>query len=65
MFIPILKENKIENCNRIITYFIIQSFSSIIFFIASSITIINFSIINETLINIALIIKLAIIPFHS
>lgn len=65
IFIPILKQNKIENCNRIITYFIIQSFASIIFFIGSIIIIFNFSIINSILINIALIIKLAIIPFHS
>nr|ARQ82438.1 NADH dehydrogenase subunit 2 [Haemaphysalis longicornis]UNO53949.1 NADH dehydrogenase subunit 2 [Haemaphysalis longicornis]UNO54014.1 NADH dehydrogenase subunit 2 [Haemaphysalis longicornis]UXX50276.1 NADH dehydrogenase subunit 2 [Haemaphysalis longicornis] len=65
MFIPILKENKMENCNSMITYFIIQSFSSIMFFMASSMTIMNFSMINETLINIALMIKLAMIPFHS
>nr|UKG19881.1 NADH dehydrogenase subunit 2 [Haemaphysalis longicornis] len=65
MFIPILKENKMENCNSMVTYFIIQSFSSIMFFMASSMTIMNFSMINETLINIALMIKLAMIPFHS
>nr|YP_010329401.1 NADH dehydrogenase subunit 2 [Haemaphysalis campanulata]UNO53832.1 NADH dehydrogenase subunit 2 [Haemaphysalis campanulata] len=65
MFIPILKQNKMENCNSMITYFIIQSFASIMFFMGSMMMMFNFSIINSMLINIALMIKLAMIPFHS
>uniref|UniRef100_UPI0030FF392B NADH dehydrogenase subunit 2 n=1 Tax=Haemaphysalis novaeguineae TaxID=3132036 RepID=UPI0030FF392B len=65
VFIPILKMNKMENCNSMISYFIIQSFSSILFFSSSSMMLINSFLINETLINISLMIKLAVIPFHS
>nr|YP_010324872.1 NADH dehydrogenase subunit 2 [Haemaphysalis sulcata]UNO53923.1 NADH dehydrogenase subunit 2 [Haemaphysalis sulcata] len=65
MFIPILKQNKLQNCNSMITYFIVQSFSSIMFFMFSMMTITNFSVFNETLIVISLMIKLAMIPFHS
>nr|AFU55313.1 NADH dehydrogenase subunit 2 [Haemaphysalis humerosa] len=65
VFIPILKQNKMENCNSMISYFIIQSFSSILFFMGSSMTMISLFYINETLINISLLIKLAMIPFHS
>nr|WCD42281.1 NADH dehydrogenase subunit 2 [Haemaphysalis doenitzi] len=65
MFIPILKMNKMENCNSMISYFIIQSFSSILFFMGSSMMLINSFFMNETLINISLMIKLAMIPFHS
>lgn len=64
IFIPIIKNNKLESCNSIITYFIIQSFSSILFFISSSIFVLNSSIYIEILINIAILIKIAIIPFH-
>nr|YP_010329440.1 NADH dehydrogenase subunit 2 [Haemaphysalis cornigera]YP_011004250.1 NADH dehydrogenase subunit 2 [Haemaphysalis taiwana]UNO53897.1 NADH dehydrogenase subunit 2 [Haemaphysalis cornigera]UNO53910.1 NADH dehydrogenase subunit 2 [Haemaphysalis cornigera]WPS93612.1 NADH dehydrogenase subunit 2 [Haemaphysalis taiwana] len=65
VFIPILKQNKMENCNSMISYFIIQSFSSIMFFMGSSMMMMNQLIINEMLINISLMIKLAMIPFHS
>nr|YP_007475028.1 NADH dehydrogenase subunit 2 [Haemaphysalis formosensis]AFU55277.1 NADH dehydrogenase subunit 2 [Haemaphysalis formosensis]UXX50198.1 NADH dehydrogenase subunit 2 [Haemaphysalis formosensis] len=65
MFIPILKYNKLENCNSMITYFVIQSFSSILFFMASSMMMINYSFFMEMLINISMMIKLAMIPFHS
>lgn len=64
IFIPIIKYNKLENCNSIITYFITQSFSSILFFISASIICINYSYFIEILINISILIKLAIIPFH-
>lgn len=64
IFIPIIKQNKLENCNSIITYFIVQSFSSILFFISSSIISINYSYFIEILINISILIKLAMIPFH-
>nr|UXX50289.1 NADH dehydrogenase subunit 2 [Haemaphysalis yeni] len=65
MFIPILKKNKMENCNSMITYFIVQSFSSIMFFMGSTMMSINYYLINEMLIVISLMIKLAMIPFHS
>nr|YP_010329453.1 NADH dehydrogenase subunit 2 [Haemaphysalis mageshimaensis]UNO53988.1 NADH dehydrogenase subunit 2 [Haemaphysalis mageshimaensis] len=65
MFIPIMKQNKMQNCNSMISYFIVQSFSSIMFFMGSSIMMTNYLIINETLINVSLMIKLAMIPFHS
>nr|QPM99863.1 NADH dehydrogenase subunit 2 [Haemaphysalis hystricis] len=64
MFIPIMKGNKKENCNSMITYFIMQSFSSIMFFMGSCMTMMNLILINEMLINISLMIKLAMIPFH-
>nr|YP_010185078.1 NADH dehydrogenase subunit 2 [Haemaphysalis montgomeryi]QVJ97815.1 NADH dehydrogenase subunit 2 [Haemaphysalis montgomeryi] len=64
VFIPIMKNNKMENCNSMITYFIIQSFSSIMFFMASSIMIFNYSLMNDIFINISLLIKLSMIPFH-
>nr|YP_010329414.1 NADH dehydrogenase subunit 2 [Haemaphysalis yeni]UNO53858.1 NADH dehydrogenase subunit 2 [Haemaphysalis yeni] len=64
MFIPIMKYNKLENCNSMITYFIIQSFSSILFFMSSSLLSINYSILMEILINTSVLIKLAMIPFH-
>nr|YP_009560370.1 NADH dehydrogenase subunit 2 [Haemaphysalis bancrofti]QAB05937.1 NADH dehydrogenase subunit 2 [Haemaphysalis bancrofti] len=65
VFIPILKMNKMESSNSMISYFIIQSFSSILFFMSSSMMLMNSFMINETLINISLMIKLAMIPFHS
>nr|YP_010693854.1 NADH dehydrogenase subunit 2 [Haemaphysalis bispinosa]WCD42294.1 NADH dehydrogenase subunit 2 [Haemaphysalis bispinosa] len=65
MFIPILKQNKMQNCNSMISYYIIQSFSSIMFFMGSSMMMMNYLIINETLINMSLMVKLAMIPFHS
>nr|YP_010324885.1 NADH dehydrogenase subunit 2 [Haemaphysalis punctata]UNO53936.1 NADH dehydrogenase subunit 2 [Haemaphysalis punctata] len=64
MFIPIIKNNKLESCNSMITYFIIQSFSSILFFISSSMFVLNSSIYMEILMNIAVLIKIAMIPFH-
>nr|QLD97115.1 NADH dehydrogenase subunit 2 [Dermacentor rhinocerinus]QLD97128.1 NADH dehydrogenase subunit 2 [Dermacentor rhinocerinus] len=63
-FIPIMNNYKIKNCNSMITYFIMQSFSSSLFFIASF----QFNLSNSSfmlsIINISLFIKLAIIPFH-
>nr|YP_009370174.1 NADH dehydrogenase subunit 2 [Haemaphysalis concinna]ARO89812.1 NADH dehydrogenase subunit 2 [Haemaphysalis concinna]UNO53962.1 NADH dehydrogenase subunit 2 [Haemaphysalis concinna] len=64
MFIPIMKYNKLENCNSMITYFIIQSFSSILFFMSSSMISIGYSTLMGILINISILIKLAMIPFH-
>nr|YP_009471789.1 NADH dehydrogenase subunit 2 [Haemaphysalis japonica]AVI15571.1 NADH dehydrogenase subunit 2 [Haemaphysalis japonica] len=64
MFIPIMKQNKLENCNSMITYFIVQSFSSILFFMSSSMISMNYSYFMEILINISILIKLAMIPFH-
>nr|UXD79095.1 NADH dehydrogenase subunit 2 [Haemaphysalis qinghaiensis] len=64
MFIPIMKYNKLENCNSMITYFITQSFSSILFFMSASMICMNYSYFMEILINISILIKLAMIPFH-
>nr|YP_010534077.1 NADH dehydrogenase subunit 2 [Amblyomma sparsum]UXX50172.1 NADH dehydrogenase subunit 2 [Amblyomma nuttalli] len=64
MFIPILNFKKKINANCMITYFVIQSFSSALFLISM----LNFNIFNEIffefLIMISMMIKLAMIPFH-
>nr|QAX90618.1 NADH dehydrogenase subunit 2 [Haemaphysalis flava] len=64
MFIPIMKYNKLENCNSMISYFIVQSFSSILFFMSASMIHMNYSYFMEILINISVLIKLGMIPFH-
>nr|QPM99850.1 NADH dehydrogenase subunit 2 [Haemaphysalis flava] len=64
MFIPIMKYNKLENCNSMISYFIVQSFSSILFFMSSSMIYMNYFYFMAILINISVLIKLGMIPFH-
>nr|UNO54417.1 NADH dehydrogenase subunit 2 [Rhipicephalus sanguineus] len=63
-FIPIMNEFKLKNYNSMIMYFIIQSFSSSLFFISSF----QYSLFNTelflSLINISILIKLGVIPFH-
>nr|BCG67079.1 NADH dehydrogenase subunit 2 [Amblyomma testudinarium]BCG67352.1 NADH dehydrogenase subunit 2 [Amblyomma testudinarium]BCG67365.1 NADH dehydrogenase subunit 2 [Amblyomma testudinarium]BCG67378.1 NADH dehydrogenase subunit 2 [Amblyomma testudinarium] len=63
-FIPIMNSKKKNNSNCMITYFIIQTFSSTVFLIS----ILNLNIFNLYFFNlcllISLMIKLAIIPFH-
>nr|UNO54144.1 NADH dehydrogenase subunit 2 [Dermacentor (Indocentor) sp.] len=63
-FIPIINDYKLKNCNAMITYFIIQSFSSSLFFISSLQFDLNNSFFFLILINMSLLIKLAIVPFH-
>nr|YP_010534064.1 NADH dehydrogenase subunit 2 [Amblyomma latum]UXX50159.1 NADH dehydrogenase subunit 2 [Amblyomma latum] len=64
MFIPIMNEKKKINSNCMISYFIIQSFSSSLFLISA----INFFILDykffEFMMMISILIKLAMIPFH-
>nr|YP_010324898.1 NADH dehydrogenase subunit 2 [Haemaphysalis danieli]UNO54027.1 NADH dehydrogenase subunit 2 [Haemaphysalis danieli] len=64
MFIIIMKNNKMENSFSMIMYFIIQSFSSILFFMGSLFSLIQLSFLIELLINISVLIKMAMIPFH-
>nr|UXG58605.1 NADH dehydrogenase subunit 2 [Dermacentor albipictus]UXG58631.1 NADH dehydrogenase subunit 2 [Dermacentor albipictus]UXG58696.1 NADH dehydrogenase subunit 2 [Dermacentor albipictus] len=63
-FIPIMNNNMIKNCYSMVVYFIIQSFSSSLFFFSSFQYFLNSSLIFLSLINLALLIKLAMIPFH-
>nr|WQF69087.1 NADH dehydrogenase subunit 2 [Amblyomma auricularium] len=63
-FVPIMNtKNKIDS-NLMITYFIVQCFSSTLFFMGAM----NFIILNmcifKYIINISMMIKLALIPFH-
>nr|YP_010407716.1 NADH dehydrogenase subunit 2 [Haemaphysalis nepalensis]URF20606.1 NADH dehydrogenase subunit 2 [Haemaphysalis nepalensis] len=64
MFITIMKNNKMENCFSMIMYFIVQSFSSILFFMSASFSSMNSSFLIEFLMNLSILIKLAMIPFH-
>lgn len=64
LFIPILNNKKIINSNLIITYFIIQSFSSSLFFFSSLNFLILQRVLFKSIINVSIIIKLALIPFH-
>uniref|UniRef100_UPI0030FEC566 NADH dehydrogenase subunit 2 n=1 Tax=Amblyomma calabyi TaxID=3065602 RepID=UPI0030FEC566 len=61
-FIPILNSKKISDSNSMITYFVIQSFSSTIFMM--SVLMFLFTSTMKMLIIISMMIKLAIIPFH-
>lgn len=63
-FIPIINRYKTKNCNSIAIYFIIQSFSSSLFFISRFQFSLNNSEFFLIIINVSLLIKLAIIPFH-
>nr|YP_010324937.1 NADH dehydrogenase subunit 2 [Dermacentor steini]UNO54118.1 NADH dehydrogenase subunit 2 [Dermacentor steini] len=63
-FIPIMNSYKTKNCNSMAIYFIIQSFSSSLFFISSFQFSLNNSEFFLMIINVSLLIKLAIMPFH-
>nr|QVV23891.1 NADH dehydrogenase subunit 2 [Hyalomma excavatum] len=63
-FIPIMNNHKLKNYLSIIVYFIIQSFSSTLFFFSSSFFTLNSMLLFINILNIAILIKLAIIPFH-
>nr|YP_010121530.1 NADH dehydrogenase subunit 2 [Hyalomma marginatum]QRE78546.1 NADH dehydrogenase subunit 2 [Hyalomma marginatum]QRE78559.1 NADH dehydrogenase subunit 2 [Hyalomma marginatum]QRE78572.1 NADH dehydrogenase subunit 2 [Hyalomma marginatum]QRF92771.1 NADH dehydrogenase subunit 2 [Hyalomma marginatum]QRF92788.1 NADH dehydrogenase subunit 2 [Hyalomma marginatum] len=63
-FIPIMNNYKLKNYLSIITYFIVQSFSSTLFFFSSSFFMLNNTLLFINILNIAILIKLAIIPFH-
>nr|YP_011017302.1 NADH dehydrogenase subunit 2 [Amblyomma argentinae]WQF68965.1 NADH dehydrogenase subunit 2 [Amblyomma argentinae] len=63
-FIPILNLKKINNSNCMISYFIVQSFSSSLFFIAMLIySITNFEFFAFVM-TLSMMIKLAMVPFH-
>nr|UKT60462.1 NADH dehydrogenase subunit 2 [Amblyomma americanum]UKT60475.1 NADH dehydrogenase subunit 2 [Amblyomma americanum] len=64
LFIPILNNKKIINSNLMITYFIIQSFSSSLFFFSSLNFLILQSVLFKSIMNVSMMIKLALIPFH-
>nr|YP_006234050.1 NADH dehydrogenase subunit 2 [Archaeocroton sphenodonti]AET63103.1 NADH dehydrogenase subunit 2 [Archaeocroton sphenodonti] len=64
VFIPLMNSKNLMSCNAMITYFIIQSFSSSLFFMGSLLILMNFSMFFKIIINIAIMIKLAMIPFH-
>ncbi|YP_009159617.1 NADH dehydrogenase subunit 2 (mitochondrion) [Amblyomma americanum] len=64
LFIPILNNKKIINSNLMITYFIIQSFSSSLFFFSSLNFLILESVLFKSIMNVSMMIKLALIPFH-
>nr|YP_008999736.1 NADH dehydrogenase subunit 2 [Dermacentor nitens]AGH19693.1 NADH dehydrogenase subunit 2 [Dermacentor nitens] len=63
-FIPIMNNNTIKNCYSMVVYFIIQSFSSSLFFFSSFQYFLNSSLIFLSFINLAILIKLAMMPFH-
>lgn len=63
-FIPLINNYKLKNLNAIITYFVVQAFSSSLFFLSAfqyNIIQIEFFLF---LINISILIKLGMIPFH-
>nr|WEF75040.1 NADH dehydrogenase subunit 2 [Amblyomma cajennense] len=64
MFIPILNNKKMNNSNLMVSYFVIQSFSSTLFFFSSLNLIIFHTEICVMIMNISMLIKLASIPFH-
>uniref|UniRef100_UPI0030FDFA8A NADH dehydrogenase subunit 2 n=1 Tax=Amblyomma postoculatum TaxID=3107720 RepID=UPI0030FDFA8A len=63
-FIPILNKQKMTSPNTMITYFVIQSFSSTIFIVMAIMNSISYFFLFKTLIITSIMIKLAMIPFH-
>nr|YP_006234404.1 NADH dehydrogenase subunit 2 [Bothriocroton undatum]AET63052.1 NADH dehydrogenase subunit 2 [Bothriocroton undatum] len=63
-FLPILNNKNIANCNSMIMYFVIQSFSSSLFFMSSIMWMIEELNLFLIIINISMMIKLGMIPFH-
>nr|YP_010534051.1 NADH dehydrogenase subunit 2 [Amblyomma gervaisi]UXX50146.1 NADH dehydrogenase subunit 2 [Amblyomma gervaisi] len=64
MFIPVMNFMKTNNSNCMISYFVIQSFSSTLFLISITYHFMYNINIFELLIMISLMIKLGMIPFH-
>nr|YP_008999526.1 NADH dehydrogenase subunit 2 [Rhipicephalus microplus]AGH19732.1 NADH dehydrogenase subunit 2 [Rhipicephalus microplus]AKC05528.1 NADH dehydrogenase subunit 2 [Rhipicephalus microplus]QLD97310.1 NADH dehydrogenase subunit 2 [Rhipicephalus microplus]QNN85482.1 NADH dehydrogenase subunit 2 [Rhipicephalus microplus]QNN85495.1 NADH dehydrogenase subunit 2 [Rhipicephalus microplus] len=63
-FIPLMNNYKLKNLNAMITYFVVQAFSSSLFFLSAfqyNMMQIEFFLF---LINISILIKLGMIPFH-
>nr|YP_006234391.1 NADH dehydrogenase subunit 2 [Bothriocroton concolor]AET63039.1 NADH dehydrogenase subunit 2 [Bothriocroton concolor] len=63
-FLPIMNNKNISNCNSLITYFVIQSFSSSLFFVGSMMWFTKSMSLFLFIIMISMLIKLAMIPFH-
>nr|QVV23852.1 NADH dehydrogenase subunit 2 [Hyalomma asiaticum] len=63
-FIPIMNNYKMKNYLSMIVYFVIQSFSSSLFFLSSFMFMLNETPLFLNILNIAILIKLSIIPFH-
>nr|YP_011017380.1 NADH dehydrogenase subunit 2 [Amblyomma neumanni]WQF69043.1 NADH dehydrogenase subunit 2 [Amblyomma neumanni] len=64
IFIPIINSNKMSNSNLMVSYFIVQSFSSSIFFLGAMNFFVFQNILFKLLMMISIMIKLALIPFH-
>lgn len=64
IFIPLINSKNFLSSNRIINYYIIQSFSSSLFLFSSFLTFFFSSYIIELVILITIIIKLGAAPFH-
>nr|QVJ97797.1 NADH dehydrogenase subunit 2 [Rhipicephalus microplus] len=63
-FIPLMNNYKLKNLNAMISYFVVQAFSSSLFFISAfqyNLMQIEFFLF---LINVSILIKLGMIPFH-
>nr|YP_008999723.1 NADH dehydrogenase subunit 2 [Rhipicephalus australis]AGH19662.1 NADH dehydrogenase subunit 2 [Rhipicephalus australis] len=63
-FIPLMNNYKLKNLNAMITYFVVQAFSSSLFFLSAfqyNMMQIEFFLF---LINVSILIKLGMIPFH-
>uniref|UniRef100_UPI0030FDF85D NADH dehydrogenase subunit 2 n=1 Tax=Bothriocroton hydrosauri TaxID=59643 RepID=UPI0030FDF85D len=63
-FLPIMNNKNVSNCNSMITYFVIQSFSSSLFFMSSIMWMIEELNLFLIISNISMMIKLGMIPFH-
>nr|YP_010535415.1 NADH dehydrogenase subunit 2 [Amblyomma tholloni]UYB78002.1 NADH dehydrogenase subunit 2 [Amblyomma tholloni] len=64
LFVPIMNLKKMNNANCMISYFVIQSFSSTLFFISALNLNMIYMNLFELMLSISLMIKLAVIPFH-
>nr|YP_011017315.1 NADH dehydrogenase subunit 2 [Amblyomma boeroi]WQF68978.1 NADH dehydrogenase subunit 2 [Amblyomma boeroi] len=64
LFIPVMNSKKKSSSNSMITYFVIQVFSSTLFFLSSLILETCEFMLFYNLIAISMMIKLAVIPFH-
>nr|YP_007475015.1 NADH dehydrogenase subunit 2 [Amblyomma cajennense]AFU55264.1 NADH dehydrogenase subunit 2 [Amblyomma cajennense] len=64
IFISILNKKKMNNSNLMVSYFVIQSFSSTIFFWGSLNFLIFQMFLFKMIMNISMLIKLAVVPFH-
>nr|YP_009332010.1 NADH dehydrogenase subunit 2 [Amblyomma sculptum]APH07707.1 NADH dehydrogenase subunit 2 [Amblyomma sculptum] len=64
IFISILNKKKMNNSNLMVSYFVIQSFSSTIFFFSSLNFLIFQMFLFKMIMSISMLIKLAVVPFH-